>query len=419
MNTLWASLIGLILIALIVVIAFNFLQSRQGRMRGLQRDRVAGGEVPPARATKTAAGPAPGPDAQPPGARIEPTFGDGPDSPAMRIDEPVGASLSSERPDHAVNAEPRSRPIDDDGNRTAPAGSSADPQQPGRGEAAPPPDAAAASTVVPSVPMPARRDDVSSRPRLDPRLDSIVELSPGPPISGERLVTLGGSLRRAGSKPLLLEAESDDGRWQPPQSGQSYRRVRLGVLLANRHGPLNALEYSEFGNAVQTLGKQLGEQPALPEMTPVLEHARELDEACMQLDAQIGLNVETPTALSPGELAALAAGLDMVERGNNRFARLGDTGDVLFSLSLGDRANLLTLLLDVPRAPPQERPWSLMLESAQECAQRSGGRLVDDEGRQLTEAAAAAVTRQLEQRYRSLDDAGLTAGSPAALRVFN
>mgnify|MGYP002129567100 CR=1 FL=1 len=35
------------------------------------------------------------------------------------------------------------------------------------------------------------------------------------------------------------------------------------------------------------------------------------------------------------------------------------------------------------------------------------------------DAAAAEVERQLEQRYRTLAEAGLDAGSPAALRVFN
>jgi hypothetical protein len=154
-------------------------------------------------------------------------------------------------------------------------------------------------------------------------------------------------------------------------------------------------------------------------MQSVLERARALDVACVDLDAQIGLSIETPGALSPAELAGIGAHLGLVERGNIRFAALGSAGEVLFSLALGDRPNLLTLLLDVPRAPEHEEPWPKMLACARQCAAFTRGRLVDDAGRPLTDPATSAVMRDLRQQYRLLDDAGLTAGSPAALRVFN
>jgi hypothetical protein len=171
---------------------------------------------------------------------------------------------------------------------------------------------------------------------------------------------------------------------------------------------------------MQALGRAIGAGGAIvPDMGPVLDHARQLDEACAQLDAVIGLNVETPTALSPADLAALAGGLGLLERGNTRFAALGDEGEVLFSLALGERAEQLTLLLDVPRAPEHLEPWQRMVEAARACAERTGGQVVDDANRPLTDAAAAEVERQLAMRYRTLHEAGLDAGSPAALRVFN
>jgi hypothetical protein len=92
---------------------------------------------------------------------------------------------------------------------------------------------------------------------------------------------------------------------------------------------------------------------------------------------------------------------------------------VLFSLALGERAEQLTLLLDVPRAPQAADPWWRMVDAARACAERTGGRVVDDAGQPMTDAAAAGVARQLAGRYASLQEAGLDAGSPAALRVFN
>jgi len=151
----------------------------------------------------------------------------------------------------------------------------------------------------------------------------------------------------------------------------------------------------------------------------VLEHARQVDEYCAQLDNLIGVNVQMPKPLSGAELQSIAESLGLTARGNNRYARMSDSGDVLFSMALGDRSELVTFLLDVPRAPAQARPWSTMLECGRKCAALTDGQLVDDALRPLTDSAVSAVARQLESHYRSLDEAGLGAGSPAALRVFN
>jgi hypothetical protein len=394
MNTLWVSVIALVFIAVAIVVVFNLVQSRQqrARLRGIER---------PAEADPAGGGPSPAaghhaPDLADDGdtdphdlptlaredraGRVEPTFGSGP--------------------------LPHPQDADDPGFTGAGGTVSLSPVALSTGSADPNDDA-----------------DMDDRdiapPTLDPRLDAIVELEPAGPVAGDRLVTVAGTARRAGSKPLTVEADAGDGRWRSPRSGRTYVRVRVGVLLANRTGALNAMEFSEFTTAVQALARHIGAQPALPEMQPLLEHARALDDACMDLDAQIGLNIETPGALSPAELASLAHHLELVERGNNRFARLGEAGEVLFSLALGERANLLTLLLDVPRAPERQQPWPQMLDCARECAAATAGRLVDDADRPLTEPAAGAVLRQLAMRYRSLEEAGLAAGSPAALRVFN
>jgi cell division septation protein DedD len=409
MNTLWASLIGLILIALAVVLLFNLLQGRQNRLRDAWREKLAGGG---GTATRTAPEPRPGARAEAPprgaesGAgggrdRIEPSFGPVGAAPAAASDPdpaPSGQHAPEHEPEHArVQATAAAQ----SGARDAPA----------------PQGAVAPAGAGPAAPHPRAETGAI----LDPRLDCIVELTLGAPVAPERLLSAVSSLRRAGSKPVAIEADAGDGHWAIPHAARgALRRVRAGVLLANRNGPLNAMEFSEFGTAVQGLGRAIGAGGAVvPDMAPVLEHARQLDDACAQLDAVIGLNVETPTPLSPAELAALAFGLGLAERGNNRFAQLGENGEVLYSLALGERAEQLTLLLDVPRAPPEADPWSLMVDCAMQCAERTGGRLVDDAGRPLTESAVAGVASQLEQRYRSLEEAGLDAGSPAALRVFN
>ncbi|MEN9315046.1 MAG: hypothetical protein RIS35_1439, partial [Pseudomonadota bacterium] len=53
------------------------------------------------------------------------------------------------------------------------------------------------------------------------------------------------------------------------------------------------------------------------------------------------------------------------------------------------------------------------------CADRLGGRLIDDSGRPVAPEHLEAIALQLAARQQALEDAGFVAGSPLALRLFN
>lgn len=280
---------------------------------------------------------------------------------------------------------------------------------------------------------------------LDSYTDCIVELVLPAPVPGERLMGLGNRFRRVGSKPVTLEVatlgeqrepgnapvdpDHDGGSgpagaeealdWRTPGPGGHFRRLRIGVLLANRGGPLNAMEFSEFVAGVHDLADQLSVLADTPEMSGVLARARALDDLCASLDAVVGLGVECGEPLGVEDLATVAAQAGCVERGNNRYARLGPGGEIVFSLALSDAPNRLSLLLDVPRAPASASPWSGMLDCARLCAERLGGRLIDDGGRPVAPEHLDAIAVQLAARQQALEDAGFVAGSSLALRLFN
>ena len=305
--------------------------------------------------------------------------------------------------------------------------------------------AAAVPEPVPDAAAAAAGPRSSALPVLDARTDCIVELALPSLVSGERLVALASGFRRAGGKPVVVEASRSspppapqgDGdeflsdapapapvaqgapQWRAPAAGAHFDLVRIGVLLANRNGPLNAMEFSDFAAGVQSLADQLSALAAAPEMGPVLARARELDEVCASLDAQLGIGVESPEPLGLADLARLAGETACVERGNNRYARLGPQGEVLFSLALTDAPNRLSLLLDVPRAPAEHSPWTEMVACARLCAQRLGGRLVDDAGRPLADPELDRIGQQIATRQERLAMIGIDAGSPLALRLFN
>ena len=287
-------------------------------------------------------------------------------------------------------------------------------------QSASPASAQPAAASVP--PREAAGAGAPSAPLLSEVSDCIVTLALPSPCPGERLTAIAQRFRRAGGKPVAIEGRADGADpedWRAPVPGVQYEALRIGVLMANRHGPLNAMEYSEFVAGVQSIAESLSALADTPDMAAVLARARDLDATCAQLDAQIGVNVEAPDPLGPAQLAGLAGALAVVERGSNRYARTGAQGELMFSVALADVPGRLTFLLDVPRCPPALQAWAHMIGTARECAVRLGGRLVDDAGQPLADASLAQIGRQLLQRYESLEAIGLPAGSPLALKVFN
>lgn len=264
---------------------------------------------------------------------------------------------------------------------------------------------------------------------LSPLCDCIVTLPLDRPVPGERLLALTQGIRRAGAKPILADGipaglpVAQSGHSEPEArslaTGMAYRALRMGVLLANRHGPLNAMEFSDFVSAVQSVADQLSSLADPPDMADAIARARDLDATCAQLDAQIGLNVDSPEPLGAAQVGALAADLGLVDRGGHRHVRLGSNGELVFTMSLTGSPQRLGFLLDVPRSSEVLGGFAAMTGCAQDAAVRLSGQVTDDSGRAISEEALGTIARQLRQRYESLDAIGLAAGSPLAMRVFS
>jgi ZipA, C-terminal FtsZ-binding domain len=276
-------------------------------------------------------------------------------------------------------------------------------------------------TEVVSQSAPARY--VSQPMNLDESVDCVVVMRFNAPVAAEKLIQQTRAIRRVGGKPVGYDGQSEDGVWEAFVAGERYSSARTGVLLANRHGPLNAMEFSEFVGYVQSLAEQLdahlSEPVQIPEMTVELKRARELDERCARLDAQLCVNVLSPEALSTADLGRLCNALALVERGNNRYAKLSEHGEVLYSVSLADAPNRLSFLIDVPRVPATNPIWDHLTQTATAMAEAVQGKIVDDVDKPLGKEALQQIGRSLYARQSELYEAGFAAGSPTAMRLFN
>ncbi|QBQ97733.1 cell division protein ZipA C-terminal FtsZ-binding domain-containing protein [Paraburkholderia pallida] len=276
---------------------------------------------------------------------------------------------------------------------------------------------------------------ISSAPPaiVDRRIDCIVPIRLGGPQPGERVIPLAQRLRRAGSKPVHIEGKPEGGDgWELLQNGVRYEELRAAAQLANRSGPLNELEFSEFVAGVQQFADALDGLPEFPDMTETVAMARELDGFAAQCDAQLSINVLSDGApWSANYVQAVAAqdGL-LLSRDGTRFVKLDAKQSPVFMLQFGDTnflrddltykgGQMITLILDVPVADEDILPFRLMCDYARSLAERIGGRVVDDQRRPLPESVLQSIDKQLMTLYAKLEQAGIPAGSAATRRLFS
>ena len=216
------------------------------------------------------------------------------------------------------------------------------------------------------------------------------------------------------------------------EGASEYRRLRVGLQLVDRRGPVSEVELSSFQMAMQDLSDQMMAITELPNRLAALEDAAELDAFCASVDIQIGINVISQGQVFAGtKLRALAEAAGMVIDGEGRFVRSDDDGKVLYVLLNQEASGFsaeamktmsthgITFLLDVPRVAHGERVFNQMVELAKRFADVLRGALVDDNRRPLSEGALEPIRRQIAQYQSMMGAHNLPAGGPLTQRLFS
>lgn len=276
---------------------------------------------------------------------------------------------------------------------------------------------------------------LEKRPNLDALIDVIAAIEVEHPISGEAALQAMPTTRRVGSKPFGVEGfNADSAQWETPRAGQRYSTFQAGVQLANRTGPLNEIEFSEFVLKTQAFADAINGAPEFPDMLEQVGRARELDQFANGHDAQLSFNLRaTKAAWSPGYVQQNAARLGFVAGvlpGRMVIPAsihglppiLGLVYDSQAAMSDDPTQSAiyeLNLTLDVPQVDRKEEPFARMIQTAYELARVMDGAISDDNGQALSEAAIGAIARDLMALYDTLDARDLSAGSPQARRLFS
>jgi hypothetical protein len=301
-----------------------------------------------------------------------------------------------------------------------------------------PPMDAGPDTVPDEDHPPPLRTPTRRVPKVDALIDAIVTLTLETPVSGEFVLQHLPPTRRAGSKPFLIEGlDAETGTWEPPAPGRRYGELQAGVQLANRGGPLNEIEYSEFVQKVQAMAEALNAQADVPDMLEVVARARELDAMAAPLDAQLSITLRSngvawsvgfvqQVVLRQGLLPGAVPGrwvMPAAEEGAPPMLVLSvDAQAALAALGDSPQAAIVRdcqLVLDVPQTPAAAEPFPAWHLLSKKLADDLDATAVDDQGQPITLHAFDAIGREIDELYQRLEQLDLAAGSPAARRLFS
>jgi len=278
------------------------------------------------------------------------------------------------------------------------------------------------------------RDSVEPLHLLSPVIDYVAAFEAVEPAPAYQILESQQDALARIRKPVHWIGYNEAGReWEPIiDDGQSeYRRIRVGLQMVDRRGPLSHSELSIFHVAMQDLADELMAIADMPPRQNALDTAANLDQFCASVDIQIGINVVSGGQVFAGtKLRALAEAAGMVIDADGRFVRCDDEGNVLYVLVNQEASGFsvdtmktmsthgITFLLDVPRVSHGERVFNQMVDLARRFADVLRGALVDDNRRPLSEGALEPIRRQVGQYQAQMAARNLPAGGALAQRLF-
>ncbi|MGV0976456.1 MAG: cell division protein ZipA C-terminal FtsZ-binding domain-containing protein, partial [Azonexus sp.] len=244
---------------------------------------------------------------------------------------------------------------------------------------------------------------------LDPRLEFIVAMELVDPVPAAQIIHSQHEALQRVSKPVHWVAFNERNReWERilPNSEAPVRRLRVGLQLVDRMGPVSDADLANFTGAMHALADELLAVADMP-ASRLLDQAAEIDRFCAAVDLEIGVNlVSRGTPFSGTKIRALAEAAGMVLGDDGSFTRRDDFGRTQFTLQNFETTRFsadsirnvtthgLTFVLDVPRVDHGERVFQQMVELAKRFAETLQGTLVDDNRQPLNDVQLDHIRRE-------------------------
>lgn len=270
---------------------------------------------------------------------------------------------------------------------------------------------------------------------IDEAIDCVATLGSDVPLTSAQVAEVLSGVASCGRTWRAAGFNSGTGRWEEVNravTGQ-YTRLRLALQIANRGGPLSAVQLRAFCDALNTLATRFSAHVQLPDVDQVLAGAKALDAFCADVDVAIGINV----IAAEGEVFSGARVRALVESEGFKLEPDGifhledehentvlqianqEAAPFLPEAVSGMTTHGLTILMDVPRVADAERALQRMFEVGRSLSVTLKGRLVDDNRAVLTAASMDKIRQQLKDIHAAMKERDVAPGSPRALRLFS
>ena len=240
--------------------------------------------------------------------------------------------------------------------------------------------------------------------------------------------TLGKAVRWLGL-PVGATAWEDVQPWRDAR----YQQVAVTIQLADRNGAVQEEQLAALCDLLQATAQTHGLRLACDDMVDALERAQAIDRFCVDVDVLIGLNVVArgEGAVNLTRIVREAESCGMVLGGDGVFQLLDSRGEPLYALCNhdaepfaveaveGQTSQGVTLQFDVPRVPDGLKVFDGMVAFGRKLANETGGILVDDNLRPLTDTGIEKIRSQLVHIYERMEARGVPSGSRRSLRLFS
>lgn len=192
----------------------------------------------------------------------------------------------------------------------------------------------------------------------------------------------------------------------------------VGLVLANRLGPLTLPDHEAWLESLESLRQELGASfaEAPPSFAELHAQSREAERRLSALDGQMVLHI---LAAPPTDARLLqwAEGRGLQQRAGRHFSRMVNQR-VAYTFSSADGGRALSCLMDLPRCPSPEEAYEAMVDDLLDAAEVFDGPIVDESNRVLVDDDLSLIERQLAERALDLRKAGLEPGGWLARAVY-
>ncbi|MBM3343532.1 MAG: hypothetical protein FJY56_15695 [Betaproteobacteria bacterium] len=270
---------------------------------------------------------------------------------------------------------------------------------------------------------------------IDETIDCVAMLSSDAPLSAAQVAEVLSGVASCGRTWRAAGYNVGSGRWEEVNravTGQ-YTRLKLALQLANRGGPLSAVQLGAFADALTLLSTRFSASLQLPDADKVLDEAKALDAFCADVDVTIGINVIAADgdSFSGARVRALVESEGFRLEPDGVFHLEDENENTLLNICNHEAAPFLpeavsamstrglTILLDVPRVADAERALQRMFELGRSLSVTLKGWLVDDNRNTLSAASMEKIHKQLQDLHTAMHARGVAPGSARALRLFS